>query len=102
MAGRYAAERHYLGLSGLLDGLDTLLAKLGELAEKGEELRRSGQTHDAEGKLGGVYGFNIKLGNRGHDLEILPFGNLHKDKATGRTVVSEVREPMVDVFDKDD
>jgi HSP20 family protein len=31
---------------------------------------------------------------------VQPFGNVRKDKETGKAVVSEVREPMVDVFDE--
>lgn len=88
------------GLGGILDGLGTVLEKLGELAEKGEELRKSGEFQDSEGKVKGVYGFNIRMGLGDDEVNIEPFGNVHKDEQTGRAVVDEVREPLVDVFDE--
>ena len=91
-----------MGLGGLFEGLGTFLEKLGELAEKGEELRESGEIHDPKGKVRGVYGFSIRTGLGGEGVKVEPFGNVHKDKQTGKTVVSEVREPMVDIFDEQD
>lgn len=92
-----------MGIGGFLGGLSTLLEKLGELAEKGEELRRTGELHGttAEGKkLQGVYGFSVKVGLDKDELKVEPFGNVHKDERTGQTVVDEVREPLVDVFEE--
>jgi len=91
-----------MGLGGLFEGLGAFLEKLGELAEKGEELRESGEIRDPKGKVRGVYGFSIKTGLGGEGVKVEPFGNVHKDKQTGKTVVSEVREPMVDIFDEQD
>jgi len=96
------ADQGVLGLGGLLGGLGTMLEKLGELAEKGKELRESGEFSDKEGKVRGVYGFNIKMGVGGEGVEVQPFGNVRKDEETGRATVQEVREPMVDVFTEQD
>lgn len=88
------------GLGGLLGNLGGLMEKLGELAEQGEEMRKEGEFTSKDGKMRGMYGFNIKVGLGDKDVEVQPFGNVHKDKETGKAVVSEVREPMVDVFDE--
>jgi HSP20 family protein len=89
-----------MGLGGFLGGLGTFIEKLGELAEKGKELRESGEIRDPAGKVRGVYGFNIKFGLGEKGVQVEPFGNVKKDDLTGEAVVSEVREPMVDVFDE--
>lgn len=94
-----------MGLGGFLSGLGTLLEKLGELAEKGEELRQAGELHGLgpEDKVRGVYGFTIKTGLGGEPgVKVEPFGNVRKDEQTGKTVVDEVREPAVDVFEEAD
>lgn len=94
-----------MGLGGFLSGLGTLLEKLGELAEKGEELRHTGELRDLgpKDKVRGVYGFTIKTGLGGEpSVKVEPFGNVHKDEQTGKTVVDEVREPAVDVFEEAD
>ncbi len=95
-------EGGFMGLGGFLGGLGTLLEKLGELAEKGEELRQSGELHGPEGKLKGIYGVSIKVGLGDQGMKVEPFGNVHKDEQTGKTVVDEVHEPMVDVFEEAD
>ena len=99
--GKRAGEMGPIELGGVLGGLGTFIEKLGELAEKGKELRESGEIHGPGGKVRGVYGFNIKFG-LGDDkgVEVEPFGNMQKDRETGEAVVTEVREPMVDVFDE--
>ena len=96
-----SGEETFMGLGGFLGGLGTLLEKLGELAEKGEELQQSGEI--GEGKLRGVYGFTIRTGLGGEPgIKVEPFGNVREDEQTGRPVVHEVREPMVDVFEEPD
>ena len=92
-----------LGLTGILRGLSNLVEKLGDLAEKGEELRQSGEIGGAAGgkQIKGVYGFTVKVGLGGEGLKVEPFGNIHKDKATGQAVVQEIREPMVDIFEEE-
>ena len=93
-----------LGLGGLLGGLGSLIESIGDLAEKGKELRQSGEFTGPEGKVRGMYGFNVKVGIGGEGekgVKIEPFGNVHQDKETGTISVDEVREPMVDIFDED-
>ena len=87
---------------GVLGGLGTFIQKLGELAEKGQELRESGEINGPGGKVKGVYGFHIKFGLGNDGVRVEPFGNVQTDERTGEAVVSEVREPMVDVFDEKD
>ena len=91
---------------GFFGGLTNLLEKLGELAEKGQELRESGTIGglDPEGKVRGVYGFTIRtgLGDKEPGIKVEPFGNVRPDKRTGQTVVHEMREPMVDIFEETD
>lgn len=97
-------ESSFSGLNGLLGGLGAFVDKLGELAEKGEKLRKSGEfkSSDPAGKVRGVYGFSVKVGlGNEDDVTVEPFGNVHKDQQTGKTVVAEVREPMIDIFEEE-
>ena len=92
---------------GILGGLADLVHKLGELAEKGQELKRSGEFSNLGGDkdIKAVYGFNVKFGaGKGGDekIKVEPFGNVARDKESGRTFVKELREPLVDVFEEDD
>ena len=93
-----------MDLGAFLGGLGTFLEKLSELAAKGEELRKTGEIRglDSEGRLRGIYGFNVKVGLGEEGVKIEPFGNVRKDEETGTAVVQEVREPMVDVFEEPD
>ncbi len=97
-------EEGLMGLGGFLGGLGTLIDKLGELAEHGEELHKAGEfrSSDPEGKVRGVYGFSVKVGLGDQETKIEPFGNIHKDRQTGKTVVDEIREPLVDIFEEED
>jgi len=92
------------GLGGLFKGLGDLVDKLAVLAEKGEALKKEGEFSTTHGgkEIKGVYGFSVKMGLGGEGLKVEPFGNVHKKAATGEAVVSEVREPMVDVFEEKD
>lgn len=100
-ASRDADSRHQAGFGGLLRGLGDLIEKLGEMAEKGEELSRTGEFSGEKG-LKGVYGFSVKVAGGREGVKVEPFGNIAKDRASGRSVVHEVREPMVDVFEEAD
>ena len=97
-------EEGFLGLGGFLGGLSTLLEKLGELAEKGGEIRKSGEIggEGSAGKVRGVYGFTIKTGLAGEGVKVEPFGNVHRDRETGQAIVQEVHEPVVDLFEEKD
>lgn len=90
------------GLGGILKGLGDLVGKLGDLAETGQELSRTGEIHGAGKELKGIYGFTVKVGLGDDKPRVEPFGNIRKDPASGTTVVQEVREPVVDVFEEED
>jgi len=99
--GKKAAEGH--GFGGVFKGLADLIEKLGELAEKGEELKKSPEFRHQDVK--GVYGFSVKmgLGDKGSkEVKVEPFGNVRRDEKSGKTVVQEIREPVVDVFEEKD
>ena len=87
---------------GILKGFTDLVEKLGELAEKGESLSKSGELKFPGKEAKGVYGFSVKVGGLGgNDVTVEPFGNIHKDRETGKSVVQEIREPLVDVFEEE-
>jgi len=91
------------GLGGIFKGLADLIEKLGDLAEKGERLKKAGEFQEKD--LKGVYGFSVKvgIGDKGYkDVKVEPFGNVRKDERSGETVVQEIREPVVDVFEEKD
>ena len=79
------------GLGGFFGGLGTLIDKLGELAEKGEEFKTAhGTSEFGDGsKVKGVYGFTIRtgLGDRegssGQSVKVEPFGNVRTDEQDG-------------------
>ncbi|MFA4844531.1 MAG: archaeal heat shock protein Hsp20 [Candidatus Margulisiibacteriota bacterium] len=90
-------------LGGIFEGLGSLLDVVGKLAEKGEELKKTGAI-DIEG-LGGkkgkmMYGFTINTMAKGGP-KVSSFGNIHRTPE-GKTVVEEEREPEVDIFDEKD
>ena len=92
-------------VEGIFKGLGELLDKLGQLAEKGEQLKRSGEfDFTSGGRPGkGVFGFTVKTGIRGGDeVSVEPFGNIKQDPKTGEAVVQEVSDPLVDILDEDD
>ena len=90
-------------LGGMLDGITELVEKLGDLAEKGEKLSKSGNIKfkGGENKIEGVYGFSVKTGLGGKGVKVEPFGNIRKDEVSGQPVVHEMREPVVDIFEED-
>jgi HSP20 family protein len=92
-----------VGFGGVFKGLANLIEKLGDLAEKGEHLKKSGEFQRQDVK--GVYGFTVKvgLGDKGdQEVKVEPFGNVRRDERSGETVVQEIREPVVDVFEEKD
>jgi HSP20 family protein len=90
------------GIGGILKGLGDLMEKLEEVSENGEAHSKTGEIHGDGGLLKGIYGFSVKVGLGGDKPTVEPFGNLRKDAKSGHTVVQEVREPLVDVFEEDD
>lgn len=93
-------------VEGILGGLANLVEKLGELAEKGEQLKRSGNFDVESGgkNFKGVYGFTVRtgLGGERDEVKVEPFGNIKRDEQTGHAVVQERREPVIDLFDEPD
>lgn len=95
-------KEYKAGLEGLFGGFTDLLEKLGDLAEKGETLRKSGTLHGSSDDVKGVFGFTVKVGGLGDQgPKVEPFGNIRKDERTGESIVQEVREPMVDLFEEE-
>lgn len=94
-----------LGLGGILRGLGSLVEKLNELAETGQDLSKIREItgHTPSGKeIKGIYGFTVKVGLGGEGIKVEPFGNIRQDEKSGRSVVEEVREPAVDIFEEPD
>jgi len=90
------------GLGGFLKGLTELVEKLDGLAESGGELSKTGEILGKNQQVKGIYGVTVKMGLGDDKPRVEPFGNIHKDTKSGNTVVQEVREPVVDVFEEED
>jgi HSP20 family protein len=92
------------GLGGILKGLGNLVEKLSELGETGREFSQTGEIQGPGAGKGirGIYGFTVKVGIGGEGVKVEPFGNIGRDEESGRSVVQEVREPAVDVFEERD
>lgn len=92
------------GFLGFFGGLTNLIGKLNELAEKGGELSKTTEFQGLGSEKGmkGICGWSVKVGLGGDGLKVEPFGNIRTDDSTGKAVVEEVREPLVDVFDEAD
>jgi len=91
--------------TGILGGLADLVQKLSDLAEAGETLKgtREFNLKSGDKETKGVMGFSVKVGlDRDAGIRVEPFGNVHRDQTTGKTVVEEIREPMVDVFEEEE
>jgi HSP20 family protein len=92
------------GLDGLFGLLGNVVEQLNDAAEKAEkgEFHREGEFNvKGLGEKGrGIYGVSVKMG-LGGEPAVQTFGNIHPTKK-GKPEVSEVREPLVDVFDEDD
>lgn len=89
-----------LGLGGLFKGISNLLDLVGNLAEAGESVNRSGEVKFGDNeKMQGVYGFSIRTGLGGMP-KVESFGNIRESEAG--PVVADTREPIVDVFDEGD
>lgn len=93
-------QRKNSGRPGIFSGLSELIEKLSELAESGQQLSQTGEIREGE-KLQGIYGFTVKVGLGDRETTIEPFGNIGKDRRSGKPVIQEVREPAVDVFEEE-
>jgi len=90
------------GLGGILKGLTDLVEKLDDLKESGGELSKTGEILGKNQQVKGIYGFTVKVGLGNDQPRVEAFGNIRQDARSGRTVVQEVREPVVDVFEEKD
>jgi len=97
---RKSGEEIEFGLGGLFKGISGLFDLVSRMVEEGkEEYTRTGEIRGLGDKVKGMYGFTVKMGLGGKPI-IEQFGNI---KATEKgTVVNEVREPIVDVFDEEE
>lgn len=97
---RKSGEEIEFGLGGLFKGISGLFDLVSKMVEEGkEEVTRTGEIRGLGDKVKGMYGFTVKMGLGGKPI-IEQFGNI---KATEKgTVVEEVREPIVDVFDEEE
>jgi HSP20 family protein len=97
-----AAAGGMFGLENLFGMLGRAVEQLGEAAQKMEDGQYQKQGEfDLKGlgeKARGVYGVSVKMGLGGKPT-VQSFGNIHPT-AKGPEV-SEVREPLVDVFDEE-
>ena len=85
------------GVGGLLRGLGDLITLAERLAEQGEQATTGEREFTSPGGLRGVYGFSVRTGIGGTPT-VERFGNV-RDTTEG-PVVSDTREPLVDVFDE--
>lgn len=98
-----SSEVHSTWLGELLGGITDLIDKLNESAKTGQTLSGTREIHDTDvsgKKIKGVFGYNVKVGLNKDDIHIEPFGNIRKDENSGQTVVHEVLEPIVDIFEE--
>jgi len=87
-----------LSFGGLFDGIGSVIDLVSKMEEEGMgEAKREGGFTSPSGRVKGVYGFSIKTGLGGKPT-VEPFGNVKKT-AKG-PMVSEEREPIVDIFDE--
>lgn len=87
---------------GLFKGLGNLIELASQLQEKAGKLQKEGKfTIPVGGKeLKGMYGFSMRTMSDGKP-EFRTFGNKIKETPKG-PVVSEEREPLIDIFDEKD
>jgi HSP20 family protein len=87
-----------IGIGEVFKGLGSIIELVSEMAEKGQEkVERTGEIETPAGKA--MYGFSVKIGGKG--LQVERFGNIVRETEKG-TVVEEVREPFVDIFEEAD
>jgi HSP20 family protein len=97
-----ADRRNKKETGSVFDGILDFLEKVGDLAEKGEQLSKTVQVEGKDKSVKGVYGFSMKFGLGGEKPEVQPFGNIRPDERSGESFVQEVREPLVDIFEEKD
>lgn len=89
------------GIGGVLKNLGDLVEKLGQLAETGEKLKRSGtfETTTEKGeKVKGDYGVSVRFGLGGEgETQVSPVSKSDK-KDEQELNVKEISTPPVDIF----
>ena len=93
-----------LGFGNLFKGLGSFLDVVSDLVEKAEEVQeRTGEftagTTPAGEPIRGVYGFRFSTMARSGMPKVETFGNIRETEKG--PVVTDTREPIIDVFDED-
>jgi HSP20 family protein len=88
-----------LGFGKVFKGLGDLIDLLGEIAETGEQVEKTGEfrVKGLDDQARGVYGVSVRT-SVGGIPRVERFGNIRSTEE-GPTV-DEIREPLVDVFDE--
>ncbi|MDI6810929.1 MAG: Hsp20/alpha crystallin family protein [archaeon] len=83
-----------IGFGGLLKGLGDFMNSIAKMAEEGKsEFEKVGEiSFDKAKKLKGMYGISVRIGGAGIPI-VEKFGTVPE---------TDVREPLVDVFDEKD
>ncbi len=99
---RAAAGGAPLGLNNLFSWLGNMVEQFEEVAEKvnSSDIRKHGEfkVRGMGEKARGIYGVSVKMGLDGEPA-METFGNIHPTAKGAK--VSDVREPLVDIFDED-
>jgi HSP20 family protein len=90
-------KRVDFGVSDLFRGLGGVFDLVSKLAESGEDALQRGGEFKGPGDVRGVYGLTIKMGLGGAP-SVEHFGNIRSTEHGPE--VSNVREPLVDIFDE--
>lgn len=89
-----------LGLGGIFKGLGGIIESISKLGSEFEDIdiTKTGEIKGLAEKLKGHYGFTIRT-MAGGKVGVEPFGNIHKTEKG--PVITEEREPLVDIFDEE-
>jgi HSP20 family protein len=104
-SGRSDDIKANLPLGGLLDGVANIIGRLGDLAEKGEALRREGNFDSANAKeLRGSYGFSVSLGKGGSKDETQHEVKPHRSTSKQEDACEHptTRQPLIEIFEEND
>ncbi|MEM7622236.1 MAG: Hsp20/alpha crystallin family protein [Planctomycetota bacterium] len=98
--------RGHAAINGILGGLEGILGKVVDLAERAESISKEGSFTSQDGREGRFQvGFNISTAagaNGEREINVQPFGDVQQDRSTGEAAVTEWREPPTDLFEEDD
>jgi len=89
-------------VGGIFDGVANLIGRLGELAEKGEMLRKQGEFGDQSKDAVGSYDFSVRVGSASpptrNSPQVKPVNT--PQKPTGPRKSEIVREAHVDILEE--